>query len=219
MSVSRCIQSPSAVKRGIILIPDISGFSEYIYSADLTHSQIVIASLLETIMLSNNLDLEVSEIEGDAILFFSFDESIQLEPLIAQCNAMFSSFHDKLKQFNNKNCSCGACQRLHEIGLKFILHYGKIGSVMIQDYCKLFGQSVVVAHGLLKNKIPINEYILATEDFIRALGSDSGNDPSIILEWEDGFSEMPGIGMVNFKYRDCSSVMNIGRTDRVLKEY
>lgn len=45
MGIGKCIQSPSAMRRGVILIPDISGFSGHINFAGLTYRQIVIASL------------------------------------------------------------------------------------------------------------------------------------------------------------------------------
>jgi hypothetical protein len=69
MSPIKCIESKSSVSPALIMIPDISGFTEYIYDADLSHSQMRIASLLEAILDSNELELNVSEIEGDAILF------------------------------------------------------------------------------------------------------------------------------------------------------
>jgi hypothetical protein len=165
MKDSRCIQLKNGVMPGLILIPDISGFTKYITAADLQHSQVTIALLLESILDNNKLGLQVSEIEGDAILFYSFKEDFTGEEIFEQCISMHQAFHQQLNEIIKKDCSCEACLLLKNLGLKFILHYGEMGSVMINNTCKLFGSEVIVAHRLLKNELTFREYILATENF------------------------------------------------------
>tara|TARA_R110000868_G_scaffold176501_1_gene414206 strand:+ start:733 stop:1377 length:645 start_codon:yes stop_codon:yes gene_type:complete len=152
-------------KQALILIPDISGFTKYIASCDIDHSQDKIALLLESILENNTLDFKISEIEGDAILFYSFDFPYSSMEIIRQCQLMFDKFHQRIDEFKLSKCMCGSCQKLYELSLKFVLHFGQLGSVMVKDYCKLFGKDLIIAHRLLKNKISLNEYILLTENF------------------------------------------------------
>jgi len=149
----------------LILIPDISGFSKYVASCDIEHSQDKIALLLESILENNTLDFKISEIEGDAILFYSFDFPSSALEIIHQCQLMFNKFHQRLDEFKLSKCMCDSCQNLYKLSLKFVLHFGQLGSVMVKDYCKLFGKDLIIAHRLLKNNINSNEYILFTEYF------------------------------------------------------
>ena len=50
------------------------------------------------------------------------------------------------------------------MGLKIILHYGdEIGMVQIGNHIKLMGEDVITAHRLLKNNVPISEYLLISD--------------------------------------------------------
>jgi hypothetical protein len=61
--------------RGLIFIPDISGFTRFVNEVEIDHSRHIIQELLEVIINSNKIGLEVSEIEGDAILFYKYGDS------------------------------------------------------------------------------------------------------------------------------------------------
>jgi len=163
-----CEKNETVVLPSLILIPDISGFTQYMSATSIEHSQVNIARLLESIIDSNNLDLSISEIEGDAILFNKFNDESTVNIIVAQIKKMYLSFHRTLKNINeNNDCQCGACNILHNLSLKFVVHHGKVGSVMVKGYCKLFGSDIIVAHRLLKNQIPLQEYILFTDDFMK----------------------------------------------------
>ena len=51
-----------------ILIPDISGFTEFMTKTELSHSSHAISMLIDAIVNAVAEDYEVSEIEGDAVL-------------------------------------------------------------------------------------------------------------------------------------------------------
>ena len=55
--------------KGLLFIPDISGFSRFVSQTEIEHSRLIIQELLETLINANQMGLEVSEVEGDAILF------------------------------------------------------------------------------------------------------------------------------------------------------
>ena len=51
-----------------ILIPDISGYTEFLTKTELVHSSHIINELLEAILAANGNEFVLSEVEGDAIL-------------------------------------------------------------------------------------------------------------------------------------------------------
>lgn len=185
----------------LILIPDISGFTKYIASSEIVHSQDKIALLLESILENNTLNFKVSEIEGDAILFYSLEFPFTAEEIFLQCKLMFDKFHQKIEEFKLSGCMCNSCQKLYNLSLKFVLHYGQLGSVMVKDYCKLFGKDLIIAHRLLKNNINSKEYILFTESFIKrfnyinTISENNMIDSSYSIEIED-------IGKISYSYLD-----------------
>ena len=61
--------------KGLLFIPDISGFTKFVHETEIDHSRLIIQELLEILINANQIGLEVSEIEGDAILFYKFGES------------------------------------------------------------------------------------------------------------------------------------------------
>jgi hypothetical protein len=55
--------------KGLLFIPDISGFTRFVNETEIGHSRLIIQELLEILINANEVGLEVSEIEGDAILY------------------------------------------------------------------------------------------------------------------------------------------------------
>ncbi|MEX2336713.1 MAG: DUF2652 domain-containing protein [Fulvivirga sp.] len=206
MSPSVCVESDSVVNPALIMIPDISGFTEYMNNADLSHSQVRIASLLESILESNVLEFDVSEIEGDAILFYSLNNTSNPIDVIEQCELMFTNFHNKLREFEVLDCQCGSCQKLQELSLKFIVHWGMLGSVMVRDYCKLYGRDLIIAHRLLKNNLKSNEYILMTNDFVNHYMRKDMKDHFENHEWNQGTYDIPNIGELAFHFKILNSL-------------
>ena len=97
----------------LIYLPDISGFTDFVNKTEIDHSKHIISELLEVIINSDNLDLNISEIEGDAILFFK-EKVPGVVALVEQCKNTFLNFHNHLRRYETERiCRCGAC----EIGL------------------------------------------------------------------------------------------------------
>ena len=67
--------------KGLLFIPDISGFTKFITTIELSHSHHIIQELIEVLIDGNEMGLEVSEIEGDAILFYKFGDAASIEGL------------------------------------------------------------------------------------------------------------------------------------------
>jgi len=152
----------------LIFIPDISGYTEFITQTEIKHSNHIISELVEIIVAANRLNLTVSEIEGDAVLFYRKGEPPTLQELIEQIKNMFLDFHTHLMVIQRDNvCQCGACRSAINLSLKFIAHYGKLSETVIQNFTKIIGSDVILAHRLLKNNIGETEYILLTDKYFR----------------------------------------------------
>ena len=149
--------------KGLILIPDISGFTGFVKNIDIDLGVIVTESLLNAIINSNPLSIKLSEIEGDAILFYNLGKPLPLAQVFNGIKIIYEAFN---KEFQS-------LKELHHLdanlSLKFIVHYGDINVYKIKNFTKLYGQSVIEAHSLLKNGYDASHYILITDDYCIAL--------------------------------------------------
>lgn len=152
----------------LICIPDISGFTKFMSEVDFELSSKVIPSLLNKIIYSNSINLKVSEIEGDAVLFYRSGELPTFKELIDQCHNFYLEFYKQIEVLKkNLNKNPGDKKFPDILGLKIILHFGnEIGMVPIGTHIKLMGEDVITAHRFLKNDIPIDEYILISDDLM-----------------------------------------------------
>jgi hypothetical protein len=112
--------------KGLIFIPNISGFSRFVTETEIEHSRLIIQELLETLINANNIGLEISEIEGDVILFYRFGDLPDLRDLYKQVERMYCSFHTSLITYDlRRYCQCKACVSAISLTLKVITHYGE----------------------------------------------------------------------------------------------
>src|SRR5687768_925313 len=110
--------------QGLLFIPDISGFTRFVNETEINHSRLIIQELLEILINANQIGLQVSEIEGDAILFYKFGEVPELEKLYHQVEKMFCEFHSNIAAYNlRRYCQCKACTAAVDLTLKVITHY------------------------------------------------------------------------------------------------
>lgn len=155
-------------KQGLLFIPDISGFTQFVSQSDIEHSRLIIQELLETLINANHMELEISEVEGDAILFYKYGEQPPLEELYAQVEKMFCAFHRCISLYDTyRFCWCPACNSAVNLTLKIITHYGEFTGYNVKTFNKLIGKDVIVAHQLLKNEIEQHEYWLVTKNVLQ----------------------------------------------------
>src|SRR4051794_14414748 len=96
---------------GLLFMPDISGFTNFVNQTEIDHSRFIIQELLEALINANQLNLKVSEIEGDAILFYKFGDIPSLQDMYSQVQKMFANFHAILKNYSTRRiCQCSACR-------------------------------------------------------------------------------------------------------------
>lgn len=149
--------------KSLLFIPDISGYTKFIQTTEVEHSQHVISELLEILISANTEDLKLAEIEGDALFFYKEGEIPSQERLLAQIEAMFTAFHSHLALLKkNRICPCNACATAPNLELKIIAHSGELQHIEVQGNRKPFGQQVIEAHRLLKNSVQSDNYVLVS---------------------------------------------------------
>ena len=149
--------------KGLIFIPDISGFTNFVKNIEINDGVSITRELLSEIIDNNPLNLELSEIEGDALLFYKIGKPIPLDMVLNAFCKIYEAFNRKYKSLKEKyNVDI-------ELSLKLILHYGEMSVYSIKGFQKLYGQTIIESHRLLKTGTNDSNYILITEDYIKAL--------------------------------------------------
>ncbi|HEX2617633.1 MAG TPA: DUF2652 domain-containing protein [Flavobacteriales bacterium] len=190
--------------RGLLFIPDISGFTRFVTGMEIQHSRQIIQRLLEVLIDANQLDLEISEVEGDAILFYRFGERPDMTEVYAQIERMFCDFHRQLRTYDQRRlCQCQPCRTAVELSLKVITHYGEFTGYNVKHFSKLIGKDVIVAHQLLKNDIAEHEYWLVTDEL-------QPGKPQTLRTWMqwDASVKRTETGEIPFHYTQLGSLKN-----------
>ena len=183
--------------QGLLFIPDISGFSRFVTETEIGHSQLIIQELLEILINANQLGLEISEVEGDAILFYKFGDPPALQEIYKQVEKMFVEFHRNLIAYEHRRyCQCDACISAINLTLKVITHYGEFTGYNVKTFSKLIGKDIIVAHQLLKNDIPQHEYWLVTQNL---LASETSLNFASWMKWNNSTKVTEG-GEIPFQY-------------------
>lgn len=171
----------TTVQPALLFMPDISGFTEFVNNLEITHAQSIIQELLEIIIDSNQIGLEVSEIEGDAIFFYRIGKPPGIDELLQQVQTMFTRFHHHLDLYNHQRiCPCGACTAASNLTLKVVAHFGEVAGFSLKQQRKLFGKDIIILHRLLKNSLNKREYALFTHTLMREAG-----ELQRVPEWYD----------------------------------
>ncbi|GJM30201.1 MAG: hypothetical protein DHS20C17_28360 [Cyclobacteriaceae bacterium] len=189
------------VQPALICIPDIKGFTEFMSDTKLELSAKVIPALLNDIIYTNSIGLKVSEIEGDAILFYLCGPPPALEDLVKQCYDFYTQFYEKVRILNRKHEHHPDSDNIPDIlGLKIIMHYGKIGVNQIGKRIKLIGEDVIIAHRLLKNSIPLEEYLLISDQLMEQCQLNSKLETLLDEPVTRGSDDYEHIGVINYSY-------------------
>lgn len=160
---------------GNILIPDISGFSSFVAGVNLVTGQATAQRLIGSLLKQNLLNLELSEIEGDATLLYKFGRKLAPNEILKQYEIMLENFHQEQALVNEEY---GLDLKL---SLKLIAHYGEFGQYELAGFTKLFGIPVIEAHRLLKNSVKSSRYVLITDDLLEGLPTTSiVNNPEFL---------------------------------------
>lgn len=183
--------------RGIIFIPDISGFSKFVSEMEIIHGNEITAELLEEIINSDELDFEISEIEGDAVFFYKMDSKITFEGIVNQSLKTLKNFRERLESIQSKRfCKCNACSSAANLSLKFVLHEDDLQIMQIKSFKKLYGKGVILAHRLLKNNVEGSEYLIFTKSYFEKYKNEFSN----LDDLKKIFCDLEGFGKVECYY-------------------
>ncbi len=189
---------------GLLFIPDISGFTKFVNETEIEHSRYIIGELLESIINSNKMGLIISEIEGDAVLFYRYGKIPSLEEIYSQVESMFCNFQRQLKNYETRRaCQCNACTAAINLSLKVICHYGEFSNYNVKEYSKLIGKDVIIAHQLLKNDIDLHEYWLVTNNLFNE--NEISRSLPTWINWQQG-SKQTGESEMSFHYSMLSQL-------------
>jgi len=157
----------SGLQEGALVLADISGYSKFIAQTEVDHSWSILHELLDTVVRSVEGAMDVSQVEGDAILFIS---GLSTPEVIAALEGTFVAFHRRLRDMQAvTTCPCAACAKIDILKLKFVVHQGKFSRQRLANVEQLHGTDVIVAHRLLKNTVPSKEYLLVTDAVLERL--------------------------------------------------
>jgi Protein of unknown function (DUF2652) len=181
-----------------ILIPDISGFTEFMTSTELSHSSHAINLLIDAMLAVIGDEYEIAEIEGDAVLLIKKGPAPSKKEILDTCLKIFNAFHFQRKWMQQYNvCPCGACQAIINLTLKFVAHYGPLAEIKVGRFVKQSGTEMIVAHRLLKNSIDNNEYLLISEKFLKQMADHAD---AAEMEWTTSSEEYPSIGKIDYHF-------------------
>lgn len=192
-------------ERASLLIADISGYTEYMSSHRMTlaHAEVNTARILES-MIKAAPGFDLIEIEGDAAFLSrrtgTRDPDATLAEVLQASAAMHRAFHLEREYVATNLCPCAGCREAGNLKLKFVAHVGEVATQTIQGRVKLVGIDVILVHRLLKNSVPIPEYVLLTEEL---RSTDETSLPEPVHEIT---SDLEGIGTVRSYFVDVADL-------------
>lgn len=166
-------------RRAVLILADISGYTKYMVAnqTSAVHGQAAITFLIETILAEVDIPLVLHAIEGDALFLSAShpgdDEGWArvLADVRSKLPRFFRAFLEGIvRTVESTPCTCGACRNLEELRLKIIVHSGRAVYHTIAGLPQIAGTDVILAHRLLKNSVPSNEYLLMTDAAYQDLG-------------------------------------------------
>ena len=166
-SPTRGLEMAEGTTQGILLMADISGYSEFVRQR--TRSA------------------------GHAVFFYALGLEAELPELAEQVKnqipRLFRAFRKEIKVLSSaSDCSCHACSCIAALRRKQVIHSGEVAVGKIGRFEKLFGLAVIFVHRMLKNTVPASEYLMFSEPAF------SNIDDFFGLEPERRVVELEGIG-------------------------
>ena len=150
-----------------LLIADIAGYTRFmnLHRVSLAHAQDVVARLLEAVIDAAQPVLKLAKIEGDAAFFYARAEQRGANgaKVADRSKAIYQAFHAKAADLRaNTLCPCDGCQQAGMLKLKLVGHVGDVAVQKVKQMTELAGVDVILVHRLLKNNVPVPEYLLMT---------------------------------------------------------
>jgi hypothetical protein len=157
-----------AVQSTLLLIADIAGYTRFMkfHFMSLVHAQEIVAKLLEAVIDGAGPSLRLAKLEGDAAFFYlpcppgrEFDPALVAD----RAAAIYQAFHARVADLRtNTLCPCDGCQQTGDLKIKLVGHVGDVAVQKVKHLTELAGVDVILVHRMLKNDVPLPEYLLMT---------------------------------------------------------
>jgi len=163
------------VQPTFLLIADIAGYTRFMkfHRMSLAHAQDIVARLLEAVIDATRSRLKLAKLEGDAAFFYlTYPERSEPDLAFAagQVANIHRAFHRRLSSLAANNlCNCDACEQAGKLKIKFVAHLGDVAVQKVKRLTELAGMDVILVHRMLKNDVPVTEYLLMTEPVLSRL--------------------------------------------------
>lgn len=195
-----------ATRRALLLIADIGGYTEYMqfHRSVLGHAEAATTRMLDKVVdAARGFDL--IEIEGDAAFLSRDAEGLDgpaaLAATVDAASALHRAFHAERRFVELNMCPCGSCTQTSGLKLKFVAHLGEVATQTIRHRTKLVGVDVIYVHRLLKNPVPVPEYLLVSGELYRDGGTASSG-----LAMQEIEIDLEGIGRERTYFADVQGM-------------
>jgi uncharacterized protein YndB with AHSA1/START domain len=202
-------------QHGHLLLADISGYTSYVASTELTHSQEILTELLECIIECFKPLLTISKIEGDAIFAHAAETKIPRgEAILELIESTYVAFRGRREAAHRRTtCTYNACRNIPNLDLKFIAHHGDYFVQIISGTRELVGSDVNLIHRLAKNHVSETTgwraYALFTEQSLRHL--DAG--PEGLFECVESYEHLGEVRTLSMdldaRYRELMEARHV----------
>ena len=189
-----------ATDRALLLIADIGGYTRFIkvHRINLAHAHYMVAQLLESLIDALGRGWKLAKLEGDAAFVYKRAPSDQVgSEARQQVVDMVRSFRRRRRDlFEHRACNCDGCEQVGKLTIKFVAHEGEVDFVKVKRSVELAGMAVITVHRLLKNSVPLDEYLLVSDRLRDDLDDDLRQAAVELRE------ELEGVGELDTYYVD-----------------
>ena len=190
-----------AIEKALLLIADIGGYTRFMrqHRFGLAHAQDTVAQLLEAVIDASGR-FKLAKLEGDAAFFYAVGEDTS--PVAKQVAAIRRAFLERREQLAiDRMCNCDGCTQVGNLTLKFVAHAGEVAFQKVKHLTELAGVDVILLHRMLKNDVPISEYVLMTDAVHQHLGPE-------LRQLSQGLEhDFEGMGRTSTHYIELSSLV------------
>jgi Protein of unknown function (DUF2652) len=194
----------SETVNALLVIADIGGYTRFmtLHRTSLAHAQENTSRLLEAI-IDAAPDLELSGLEGDAAFLYAVTPSADeiTRSLAGLASAMHRAFHHEQQRLEVlRVCWCDGCKQTGKLTVKVVAHYGEAVASTTRGRSTLAGVDVILVHRMLKNSVPISEYVLMTDAVLERAGAPL---PELAAPVDE---ELEGLGSQRLHYVDMAEL-------------
>jgi len=190
-------------ERALLLIADIGGYTRFmrLHRLSLGHAQENTARLLEA-MIDAAPRLELVGLEGDAAFLYvpePEDEEVAAS-ITAVAASIHRAFHTEQSRISKLTlCPCDACHQVGQLTVKVVAHLGEVIEQTVRGHTTVAGPDVILVHRMLKNSVPVSEYLLMTDPVLERC-DDHVRSAAVAIE-----EELEGLGAERLHYLDIDT--------------